>query len=69
MVTELAISKEMVVYHACQTYFMTITPCLVAASTSTLSTPVPARPIIFRLLAALMMSAVTFVEDLTTSPS
>lgn len=50
-------------------YFMTITPLLVAASTSTLSTPVPARPMIFKLLPALMISEVTLVADRTTKPS
>lgn len=48
---------------------MTIMPFLVAAGTSTLSTPVPALPIIWRLLAALITSAVTLVADLTTRPS
>jgi len=50
-------------------YFMTMIPLLVAASTSTLSTPVPARPMIFKLLPALMTSAVTLVADRTTKPS
>lgn len=52
-----------------KTYFMTIIPFLVAASTSTLSTPVPALPMIRRLSAALITSAVTLVADRTTRPS
>lgn len=48
---------------------MTIIPLLVAASQSMLSTPVPARPIIFSFVAALITSAVTLVADLTTNPS
>lgn len=55
--------------HIPETYFMTIMPFLVAASTSTLSTPVPALPMILRLSAALIISAVTLVADLTTRPS
>ena len=34
-------------------------PCFVDAGTSILSTPVPARPMIFKLVAALMISSVT----------
>lgn len=51
------------------TYFITIIPLVVAASQSILSTPVPARPMIFRFLPAFMTSAVTLVADLTISPS
>ena len=46
-------------------YFMTKIPLLVAAAQSILSTPVPARPIIFKLVAALMTSAVTLVAERT----
>ena len=47
---------------------MTMTPFLVAALQSMLSTPVPARPIIFKLDAAIT-SAVTFVAERTIKPS
>mmetsp|Transcript_1414 Transcript_1414/g.1939 ORF Transcript_1414/g.1939 Transcript_1414/m.1939 type:complete len:212 (-) Transcript_1414:82-717(-) len=49
--------------------FTTRIPLLVAARTSILSTPVPARPMIFKFFPASMISLVTFVPDLTTSPS
>jgi hypothetical protein len=45
--------------------FMTITPRSVAASTSTLSTPTPARPTTLRSGAAAMTSAVIFVSERT----
>lgn len=48
---------------------MTRTPFLVAASTSTLSTPVPALPTTFSLSAASSTSAVTLVAERTMSPS
>ena len=41
----------------------TMMPRLVAASTSTLSTPTPARPITFRLSARSIRSAVSFVAE------
>lgn len=50
-------------------YFMTRTPFLVAASTSTLSTPVPALPTTCSLSAASSTSAVTLVAERTMSPS
>lgn len=50
-------------------YFMTRTPFLVAASTSTLSTPVPALPTTCSLSAAASTSAVTLVAERTMSPS
>jgi len=50
-------------------YFITMIPLLVAASQSMLSTPVPARPMIFKLVAALITSAVTFVAERTIKPS
>lgn len=40
-----------------------MTPRLVAASTSTLSTPTPARATTFRFFAAARTSAVTFVSE------
>ena len=46
-----------------------MTPFLVAASQSILSTPVPARPMIFKLDAAAMTSAVTLVAERTMRPS
>ncbi len=47
----------------------TTMPRLVAAGTSTLSTPTPARPIAFRLVACSITSAVTFVAERMTRPS
>ncbi len=41
--------------------FITTMPLFVAASRLTLSTPVPARPMTLRLLAACITSAVTLV--------
>ena len=49
--------------------FATTIPRLVAASTSTLSTPTPARPITRNFDARSMMSAVTFVADRTINAS
>jgi hypothetical protein len=49
--------------------FTTITPRRVAASTSTLSRPIPARATTFRLSPASSTAAVTFVCDRTTSAS
>lgn len=54
--------------HSCS-YFITRTPFLVAASTSTLSTPVPALPTTCSLSAASSTSAVTLVAERTMSPS
>ena len=45
--------------------FATTIPRRVAASTSTLSMPTPARPITFRLSARAIRSAVTFVAERT----
>ena len=50
-------------------YFITDIPRWLAAGTSMLSTPVPARPIAFRLVPAAMTSAVTFVPERTIKPS
>src|SRR6202023_1566267 len=47
----------------------TTPPCSVAAATSTLSTPMPARPTTFSRLAACSSSAVTLVALRTTSAS
>ena len=49
--------------------FITITPRLVAAAISTLSTPIPARPTTFRFVAAFKISAVTLVAERIASPS
>ena len=49
--------------------FATTMPRRVAASTSTLSIPTPARPITLRLSARPMSSAVTFVAERTTIAS
>lgn len=51
------------------TYFITRMPFLVAASRSTLSTPVPALPTTCNFSAALMTSAVTLVAERTMRPS
>ncbi len=48
---------------------MTGMPLSLAAFTSILSTPVPARPIALRLVPAAMISAVTLVPDRTIIPS
>ena len=49
--------------------FATTIPRRVAASTSTLSTPTPARPITFRLSAFPISSAVSFVAERITIAS
>ena len=49
--------------------FATTIPRRVAASTSTLSTPTPARPITFSRGACSITSAVTFVAERTISAS
>ncbi len=49
--------------------FITITPRAVAAGTSTLSTPIPARPITFSRVAASSTLGVTFVADRMAKPS
>ena len=51
------------------TYFMTKIPRFVAALISMLSTPVPALPINFSLVPALMTASVTLVADLTIKQS
>lgn len=61
--TEIAHSSER------STHFITMTPLRVAASTSMLSTPVPARPTILRAGAAARTSLVTLVAERTTIPS
>ena len=47
----------------------TMIPRLVAAGTSTLSTPTPARPMAFRLVAFSMRSAVILVAERIRRPS
>ena len=49
--------------------FTTITPRRVAASTSTLSSPIPARATTLRLSPASITADVTWVCDRTTSAS
>jgi hypothetical protein len=49
--------------------FATTIPCRVAASTSTLSTPTPARPITFRFVPLAIRSAVSFVAERMTIAS
>ena len=49
--------------------FITTTPFAEAAGISTLSTPMPARPITFKLVAASMISCVALVELLMARPS
>ena len=49
--------------------FITMTPAAVAAGMSTLSTPMPARPITFRFLAAFSTSAVSLVAERMAMPS
>ena len=49
--------------------FMTMMPLAVAALTSMLSTPMPARPTTFRLVAAAMTFSVTLVAERTARPS
>src|SRR5690606_33560724 len=49
--------------------FMTTTPFAVAAGMSTLSTPMPARPMTLRFFAAAMTSAFTLVAERMASPS
>ena len=48
--------------------FMTTMPFFVAATVSTLSTPVPALPMTLRFSAASIISAVALVALLTTRP-
>ena len=55
--------------HNINTYFITITPFLVAAVISILSTPVPARPTSLRRFPALRTSLVTFVAERTIKAS
>ena len=49
--------------------FTTMMPRLLAAATSTLSTPTPARPITLRFVPASITSAVTLVAERITSAS
>jgi hypothetical protein len=49
--------------------FITMMPLAVAAGISTLSTPIPARPITFSLVALSMIFAVAFVAERIARPS
>ena len=49
--------------------FMTMMPLAVAAFTSMLSTPMPARPTTLSLLAAAITFSVTLVAERTARPS
>ena len=49
--------------------FITTTPLAEAVGISTLSTPIPARPITFKLVAASNICLVTLVEDRMARPS
>ena len=49
--------------------FITMTPCFDAASLSTLSVPMPARPTTFRLVACFKIVGVTLVADRMARPS
>jgi hypothetical protein len=49
--------------------FITMTPFFDASGISTLSTPIPARPTTFRLVAAARTSAVTLVAERIARPS
>ena len=49
--------------------FITITPLAVAAGMSTLSTPMPARPITFRFFACSRIFGVTLVAERIARPS
>ena len=49
--------------------FITITPAAVAAGMSTLSTPMPARPITFRFVAAASTSLSTLVDERMARPA
>ena len=67
-VGEIAV-KERVVYSSAKGVFITQMPRAVAALISMLSTPMPARPITFRFLAAVITSAVALVAERTARPS
>ncbi len=64
-----AIACSAVVIELPNGVFITMMPAAVAAGTSILSTPIPARPITFRFFAAFSTSAFTFVDERTASPS
>ncbi|MND08671.1 hypothetical protein D3C83_314530 [compost metagenome] len=49
--------------------FMTMMPFAVAAGISTLSTPMPARPMTFRFVACSRILAVTLVAERMARPS
>src|SRR5271166_3612538 len=64
-----AIACSAVVIELPNGVFMTITPRAVAAGMSTLSTPMPARPMTFSLVARSSSLAVTLVADRIARPS
>jgi hypothetical protein len=64
-----AIACSAVVIELPNGVFITTTPRAEAAGMSTLSTPMPARPTTFRLVACSRMSRVTLVEERIASPS
>ena len=71
------LARDIIMAHVCSAadsvlaagVFITRIPFSVAAGTSTLSTPTPARPTTFRFLAASMTLAVTFVPLLMINAS
>ena len=64
-----AIACSAVVIELPNGVFMTTTPCAEAAGISTLSTPIPARPITLRFFAAARTTGVTLVELRIARPS
>ena len=64
-----AIACSAVVIELPNGVFITTTPLAEAAGMSTLSTPMPARPITLRLVAASRISCVTLVEERIARPS
>ena len=65
----IAIACSAVVMELPKGVFMTMTPFAVAAGISTLSTPMPARPITFRFVACSRILAVTLVAERMARPS
>ena len=65
----IAIACSAVVIELPNGVFMTTTPLPLAYGISTLSTPMPARPITLRLVAASRISGVTLVEERIARPS
>ncbi len=65
----IAIACSAVVIELPKGVFMTMMPRAVAAGTSTLSTPMPARPITLKLAAAASTFSVTLVAERMARPS